>query len=241
MVDDYPWDFCQIQYNYMDENYQAGKVGLKYASDKGLGIIIMEPLRGGTLVEKMPPTAQTIIKNFIPNKSPAEWALRFVWNRPEVTVLLSGMNVEEHIEENIKIASDALPNSLSRLELAMIDTVKKEFENNIKVPCTGCAYCIPCPHGVDIPYCFAMYNGKSMFGGIFPVYQYLSTTSSSKDLSCASQCKNCGICERHCPQHLPIRKYLNEVSATMEKPHYKIFVSIYRMFMYRNRGKKTKV
>ncbi len=236
IADDYSWDFCQIQYNYMDENYQAGTEGLKYAHGKGLGIIVMEPLRGGTLVGKMPPGAKKVIESHNPKRSPADWGLRWVLNHPEVTLLLSGMNEEEHIRENIRVASEALPNSLTDRDLQMIDKVKDEFKRKIKVPCTGCAYCLPCPQGVDIPFSFSMYNGKSMFGGIFPIYQYLSATGGAKGrLSRASLCKSCGVCERHCPQHLPISKHLKEVASDMEKPHYKFLISLIHRFVYRKR------
>jgi len=236
VADDYPWDFCQIQYNYVDENFQAGKEGLGYAATKGMGIIVMEPLRGGTLVNKMPLPAQKIISGFKENRTPAEWGLRWVWNHPEVTVVLSGMNDEKHIEENIRIAGSALPNSMSEEELAMLRAVKKEFEAKIKVPCTGCAYCMPCPHGVDIPQCFALYNSKAMFGGIFPVWFYLSGTSKKSDRATrASQCKNCGLCERNCPQNLPIRKHLQETARNMEKIHLKVISGIADRVTYKGR------
>lgn len=236
IVDDYPWDFCQIQYNYVDENFQAGTEGLHYAHEKGLGIIVMEPLRGGTLIGKMSPAAQKIMNGIEPKQSPAELALRWVWNHPEVNVVLSGMNVEEHIEENIRIASNATPNSLSQQELDALNNIRIEFERNIKVNCTGCAYCMPCPFGVNIPYCFAMYNSKAMFGGLPPVFHYLSGTSGEKSstgtVSRASQCQNCGACEKHCPQHLPIRKHLKEVSSVMEKWSYKVMNSAFDKIMH---------
>ncbi|MDL2206081.1 aldo/keto reductase [Eubacteriales bacterium OttesenSCG-928-N13] len=236
LVDDYPWDFCQIQYNYVDENFQAGTEGLHYAHEKGLGIIIMEPLRGGTLIGKMPPKAQQIMDGIQPKQSPAALALRWVWNHPEVSVVLSGMNAEAHIEENVKVASTALPDMLTQKELDALDDIKAEFEKNTKVPCTGCAYCMPCPFGVDIPYCFAMYNSKSMFGGLPPVFHYLSGTSGAKSatgtVSRASQCKHCGACEAHCPQHIPIRKHLKDASNTMETWYYKALNSVFDRVMH---------
>lgn len=236
VIDDYPWDFCQIQYNYVDENFQAGTEGLHYAHERGLGIIVMEPLRGGTLIGKMTPAAQKIMDRVEPKQSPAELALRWVWNHPEVNVVLSGMNVEEHIEENIRVASTATPGSLSQSELHALNNIRLEFERNIKVNCTGCSYCMPCPFGVDIPYCFAMYNSKSMFGGLPPVFHYLSGTSGSKSssgtVSRASQCQNCGACEKRCPQHIPIRKHLKDVSSTMETWYYKRLNRIFDKIMH---------
>lgn len=232
ITDDYPWDFCQIQYNYIDENHQAGKEGLEYAAQKGLAVIVMEPLRGGMLVEKMPEEAQKIIKDFKIKRKPAEWALRWVWNHPEVTVLLSGMNAEAHIAENIRTASEAHPNSMISEEIEMINAVKAVFKSKIKVNCTGCAYCMPCPFGVNIPQCFTLYNSKSILGGVMPLWQYLSGTSERQKNARASACRQCGACEKLCPQNIEIRKELKKVSKEMEKPYYKAAVRISDIFMY---------
>lgn len=220
VVDDYNWDFCQIQYNYLDEHTQAGKAGLEYAAKKGLGVVIMEPLRGGLLAQKMPKAAQEIWAECEDGKSktPAEWALRWVWNHPEVTLLLSGMNEETHIEENLRIAETALPLSLTEQELANIDRVRDTIQSILKVGCTGCGYCMPCPAGVNIPLCFAFYNNKYLFDDKNTNFQYLGFTigADGGKPSYASLCKDCGKCEKHCPQHLPIRRHLKEVAGDLE-------------------------
>ncbi len=220
LVDDYPWDFCQIQYNYIDEYVQAGKEGLEYAASKGLGIIIMEPLRGGSLVGKMPQEIQKIWDAAEVKRSPAEWALRWIWNHPQVHVVLSGMNEEAHIEENIRVASESYPNSLKEEELKLYDQVKKEFGRLMKVGCTGCGYCMPCPFGVDIPLCFNYYNSKHLFKEKHMNFQYAAFTGglSGGNPSNASLCTGCGKCEKACPQHIPIRQKLKEVAKDMESP-----------------------
>ena len=164
IVDSYDWDFCQIQYNYLDTENQAGKKGLMYAASKGLGVIVMEPLRGGDLGRPSPPSAVAAVWDTGGQKrSPVEWALRWVWNHPEVTVVLSGMNEESHIAENIAIAENAHPNSLSESELQLIEKVSQTYRKIMKVGCTGCGYCQPCPAGVLIPRCFEIYNNMHMY------------------------------------------------------------------------------
>lgn len=223
IVDDYPWDFCQIQYNYIDENLQAGKEGLEYASEKGLGVIIMEPLRGGSLVGRMPKEIQNIWDRSDIKRSPAEWALRWIWNHPQVNVVLSGMNDEAHIDENIRIAEEAYPNSLTEEELKLYKNVKAEYNRLMKVGCTGCSYCMPCPAGVDIPTCFSYYNSRFLFNNKHTRYQYVGFTGglTGGKPTRASLCVECGKCEKVCPQHLPIRKHLKEVTKEMEVPYLK--------------------
>jgi Predicted oxidoreductases of the aldo/keto reductase family len=224
IVDDYPWEFCQIQYNYMDENAQAGKEGLQYAAFKGLGVIVMEPLRGGLLGGNMPPQMQKTWAEANIGGTPAEWALRWVWNHPEVSVLLSGMNQEDQIEENIRIAETVQPDSLTEAELECIHKVRTALRERIKVGCTGCGYCMPCPAGVDIPVCFSYYNDKSVYSGDRTIGAHYMGMLSGLDggkPSYASLCKNCGKCERHCPQGLPIRQHLKEVSKEMEPFYFK--------------------
>lgn len=223
IVDDYKWDFCQIQYNYLDEYTQAGKAGLEYAASKGLGVSIMEPLRGGLLARKMPKEVKAIWDGAEVKRTPVEWALRWVWNHPEVSVVLSGMNDEANIEENLKIAEEAYPNSLSQSEQKCIDDVKIKLSEMLKVGCTGCSYCMPCPAGVNIPMVFGYYNNKHMFHEKSPQYEYLGMTigADGGKPSYASLCKNCGKCEKHCPQKLPIRKHLKEVSRDMESFYFK--------------------
>ena len=230
IIDDYDWEFSMIQYNYIDENYQAGTEGLEYAASKDIGVIIMEPLRGGMLVDKLPKNAKKYIEDFHIKRSSGEWALRWVWNHPAVKVVLSGMNEEKHIKENIKAASNTLPNSLHNEEKEMLEKVKKEFESKIKVECTNCAYCMPCPHNVDIPACFSSYNDKSIFGGFKPIAMYVNAT---EDKSAAYKCKKCGVCQEKCPQEIAIIDELKNVSKTMDHWYYRFLGKIVKFFMYR--------
>ncbi len=237
IVDDYPWDFCQIQYNYMDENYQAGKEGLAYAASKDLGIVIMEPLRGGFLVGKMPREIQNLWDSAKVKRTPAEWALRWIWNHPEVSVVLSGMNEEAHIAENVRIANSAHPHSLSADDLKLVSHVKATFQRMMKVGCTGCGYCMPCPAGVNIPRCFESYNDKHLFGDPYVFAKYIGFTSGydGRKPSHASLCRDCGKCEKHCPQSLPIRQHLRAVSRDLEGFYFKPLVRMIRGY-YKVRG-----
>jgi len=228
----YPWDFCQIQYNYMDENNQATKSGLLLAGSLGIPVIVMEPLRGGKLVTELPDQVKEVFRSYDPSRSFAEWALRFVWNQPEVHVVLSGMSDEEQIQENIRIASDALPNALSPEELAVFDQVKKVLLEKTKIPCTGCAYCLPCPGGVDIPGCFAVYNSKYLLNDKKARLKYFQNLGAmSVQPAYASRCIGCGQCERHCPQNIAIRKELRKVSEELEGFLFRPLVSLTRLFL----------
>lgn len=232
LVDSYDWDFCQIQYNYLDEYNQAGIEGLKYAASKGLPIIVMEPLRGGKIVNNLPPEVNQIWNNAQPKRSIAEWALRWVWNYPEVTVVLSGMSNEAQVAENIRIASNVQPNEFTQKEFELFDKAKKILNRDIKVNCTGCGYCIPCPAGVDIPTCFSVYNEKYTLKSKRIKMNYLQNTGAmTSHPAYASLCKECGKCETHCPQNIPIREKLKEVSKEMEGTFFKPIVSIGKKFM----------
>jgi uncharacterized protein len=233
LVDAYSWDFCQIQYNYIDEYVQAGREGLEYAASKGLGVIVMEPLRGGSLVGRMPKEIQSIWDKAHIKRSTAEWAFRWLWNDPRITVVLSGMNEEEHIDENIRIASETNPNSLTEEELKLYEKVKQEFNRLMKVGCTGCGYCIPCPAGVDIPLCFNYYNTKHLFGKKHTDFQYMAFTGgiSGGKPSNASLCIGCGKCEKACPQHIEIRQQLKELAKDMEHPVAKPVLWILRKYL----------
>jgi predicted aldo/keto reductase-like oxidoreductase len=218
IVDAYNWEFCQIQYNYLDENNQAGTEGLVYAAEKHLAVMIMEPIRGGNLAGQVPDEIKKIWDESPIKRSPAEWALRWVWNHPEVTVVLSGMNDELHIDENLRVANEALPNSISPPELAIITRVRDTYQRLMKVGCTGCGYCMPCPSGVDIPGCFSLYNAHHLFPHDRSAkFHYLGRHGGLlSGVSYAGLCKNCGKCEKICPQHLPIPVRLREVSKEME-------------------------
>ena len=213
IVDYYDWTFCQIQYNYLDEDYQAGKSGLEYAAQKGLAVVIMEPLRGGNII-RLPEAAQAIFNQAEVKRTPVEWALRWVWNHPEVSVVLSGMSAMEQVVENVQIAQSAEANSLTSRELAMIDEVKQLFKSRIKVNCTACSYCMPCPAGINIPTCFAAYNDHWVFDATPEAksrYGILSNIYSP-----ASKCVECGQCESHCPQNIAIREQLKKVTELFE-------------------------
>ncbi len=213
----YPWNFCQIQYNYMDVNNQAGKYGLQLAHSMGIPVIVMEPLRGGRLADRLPKEVLNEFKSFSETRTPAEWALRWVWNHPEVTVVLSGMSDEKQLEENVKTASDAKPNSLSDEELRVFDRVMDIMHKKTKVPCTGCGYCMPCPFGVNIPACFSVYNDKYLLNEKKSKIIYYRTLGGfSKQPSYASVCKGCAKCESKCPQQIEIRKELGNIKKEME-------------------------
>jgi predicted aldo/keto reductase-like oxidoreductase len=213
IVKSYDWTFAQIQYNYMDERYQAGTKGLKYAAKKGLGIVVMEPIRGGLLAKELPGISE-IWKKADVQHTPAEWALRWVWDHPEVTVVLSGMSAPEQVRQNVEVAKNGLPNSLTKAELTLFKKVKKELEKRIVIPCTGCKYCMPCPHGVSIPECFEYFNRGHMYEDEEQTRQiYLAFLGGFFDgnPSYASLCQECGECEEKCPQSLPIRDNLKNI------------------------------
>lgn len=232
IVDAYNWDFCQIQYNYLDVNNQAGTSGMKHAASKGIPVIVMEPLRGGKLVNNLPKEVSDLWNNAKPKRTPAEWALRWVWNHPEVNVVLSGMSSEEQVEENIRIASDAKANSFTKEELSLFDTVKNILMKKTKVGCTGCSYCMPCPAGVDIPACFSIYNEKYALNTKRAGMTYIQNTGAmTLHPAYASLCKKCGKCETHCPQNIQIRQKLEEVSKEMEGVFFKPMIKLAKVFM----------
>lgn len=232
IVQAYPWDFCQIQYNYMDENNQATKSGLLLAASLGIPVIVMEPLRGGKLVTHLPEQVISVFESQKVKRTPVEWALRWVWNHPEVNVVLSGMSDDVQLSDNIRIASEAYPDSLTQDELKAFDEVKEELISRTKVACTACGYCMPCPHGVDIPGCFSCYNDKYLMNDKSARFRYMQALGAlAVKPANASQCKNCGKCELHCPQNIAIRDELKKVAKDMEGIFYKPVVSIARKFM----------
>ena len=230
LVDVYDWDFCQIQYNYMDEHSQAGRKGLYYAHEKGLPVVIMEPLRGGRLVNRLPEEAKKIMAEHPVSRTPAQWAFRWLWNQPEVTCVLSGMNSEEMILDNVATASNVQAGELGEPEEEMLKQVAGAINGKMKVGCTGCSYCMPCPKNVDIPTAFASYNlchTESKFKGLI---EYLKCTAMRKDSTAASNCIECGKCEKHCPQQIEIRKELKNVQKELEGPGYKIVRKAVKIF-----------
>ncbi len=222
ILDRYDWEFAQIQYNYLDENSQAGKRGLKAAAQKGIPVIIMEPLRGGRLASNLPDKAIQIIRSETKCASSAEFALRWLWDQSEVTTILSGMNSMDMVEENIRIASMDLENSLTEADMGIYARVIEEIDRKMKVRCTGCAYCMPCPAGVDIPGCFSAYNNSYIDGYFNGIREYFMCTAMKNERTMASQCKKCGKCEKHCPQSIEIRKELTRVKRRFENPIFKL-------------------
>lgn len=214
IIDDYDWDFTQIQYNYIDENYQAGTEGLIYAASKNLGIVIMEPLRGGSLVNNLSKGIENIINNSKVKKTPVEWAFKFLYNREEIGVVLSGMSTLDQVIDNLKIVdTQGAENTMTIDEKETLNKLREEFKSKIKVNCTGCKYCIPCPVNVSIPNCFELLNNASMFDKISTAKEIYNDILI-KEGNDASRCVDCGKCEEKCPQHIKIRDVLKEVENT---------------------------
>ena len=233
LVDAYDWDFCQIQYNYMDEHTQAGRRGLNHAHDKGLPVIIMEPLRGGKLVNNLPDEARKIFSDSLKNYTPAQWAFRWLWDQKEVTCVLSGMNSMEMLRDNVQTASTACVGELTDEDRKMLKAVERAINAKLKVPCTGCGYCMPCPKGVDIPGTFAAYNRRYTEGKFSGFREYFMCTLVRKNHTSASNCIGCGKCETHCPQGIQIRKELENARKELEGPLYRIMkkgVEILKIF-----------
>ncbi len=236
---DYDWDFCQIQYNYLDEVSQAGVDGLKAAAARGIPVVIMEPLRGGKLVNALPAGARKAMEDSGRAWSPAEWGLRWLYNQPEVTVVLSGMNSLEMVEENCRIASEAEPGHLTDQDFQVLEKVKKSIREKEKVGCTGCRYCMPCPKGVDIPGIFRCYNAMFTESKSAGRFQFAQTVGLTRRPAFATQCVECGKCEQHCPQNLPIRKKLKEADKALRPLPYKIGINFARRFMFGKPAKKV--
>lgn len=231
LVNAYDWDFCQIQYNYLDVHTQAGVTGLHHAAERGIPVIIMEPLRGGKLVNNLPTKAKHLMEQYPLKRSPAEWAFRWLWNQPEVTCVLSGMNSLEMVRENVKAASDAQIDSFSAEDHALLHDVVRILNEKTKVGCTGCRYCMPCPKHVDIPGTFAAYNRKASDGSLSALIEYYMCTGIRQDYTGPANCIGCGKCEQHCPQHIEIRKQLKDAQKALETPLYQIVKKILPFFM----------
>ena len=230
IIDAYDWVFCQIQYNFLDETNQAGTEGLRYAASKNIAVMVMEPLRGGMLAGNLPAEVRQIYERSPVKRSAAAWALRWVWNHPEVTVVLSGMNDEKHIDENIETCQTAFPDSLSEGELATIAEVAASYRSRIRVGCTGCAYCMPCPSGVNIPMCFSQYNdyhmGNSLMARGFYGMMLMGGMGTKAD---ASLCIACGKCAKACPQHIAIPAELVKVNRTLGGLRTKLLLPLVRL------------
>jgi predicted aldo/keto reductase-like oxidoreductase len=208
------WDFCQIQYNYMDVDYQAGERGLKLAAEKGMGVVVMEPLRGGSLAkDPMPPEVQKVFSQSNRNWKPVEWALQWVWNQPEVSLLLSGMSTIEQVQQNLVSADKSSVGMLTDDDLAVIDNARKAFHSLTPIPCTKCEYCLPCPSDVAIPTIFALYNEGIMYQN--PGHARWAYKNNFKDENKADNCIECGLCEEACPQGIEIIDWLKTAHSYM--------------------------
>jgi len=240
IINSYSWEFTMVQYNILDEQAQASIDGIKYAHSKGLGVIVMEPLRGGTLARKIPGEAQKIYDSAPVKRTPAEWALRWVWNHPEITMLLSGMNDEYHINENIKIASESYPDSLSEEDLSILKNIKSAYLSAMKVGCTGCGYCMPCPAGINIPSAFLNLNNYHMFSkNEARLFHMLNAGVQTKDGKphWTKSCLHCRECEKICPQGIKICDSFSLVQKHLEGTGVKVLSKIFRSFVNRNSKK----
>ena len=203
IVDAWEWDFCQIQFNYINLEHQAGMEGLKYAASKGLGVVIMEPLLGGKLA-----TPPVQVRKVLPDtKTPVEWALDFLWNLPEVGLMLSGMSTPQQVEENLVYADRSHVGMLSPDDIQMLAKAKNVFDTMAIVPCTKCAYCMPCPFGLDIPKTFEAYN-QTAVKGVDKARELYDTLEKKADA-----CRKCRRCEKECPQHIEISQIMTEITA----------------------------
>ena len=232
ILDAYDWDFCQIQYNYLDKYSQAGRRGLEAAAEKGVPVIIMEPLRGGKLVN-LPEQAKEILAADSHGYSPAELGLRWLWDQPGVTCVLSGMNSEVMVKENIRIASEAEPGHLTEDDQKIVAQIRQIIRQREKVGCTGCRYCMPCPKGVDIPGNFYYYNLMYIEKKTSARFEFAQSMGMRKEPGFASQCVGCGKCEQHCPQHIQIRDMLQEADRALRPLPYKLGINAARKFMVR--------
>ncbi len=230
LVDAYDWDFCQIQYNYLDEHSQAGRRGLHHAAAKGLPVIIMEPLRGGKLVNLLPKEAEEVFAASGKGWTPAQWGLRWLWDQKEVTVILSGMNSREMVLENIHTASEAQIGSFGEAEGAVIAKAVSAINAQVRVGCTGCGYCQPCPKHVDIPGAFSAYNRFHTENQAGAKKEYLKCTLFRKTPTAAGSCVGCGKCEKHCPQGIPIRQELENVKRDLEGPVFRAARGVLKVF-----------
>ena len=231
LLDAWDWDFCQIQYNYLDEHSQAGRTGLQYAAEKGIPVIIMEPLRGGKLVNKLPASAAKAFEFHEPRHTPAEWAFKWLWDQPAVTCVLSGMNSLQMVRENCECAANSSAGELTESDRAMLSQVVAAINEKTKVGCTGCRYCMPCPKGVDIPGTFAAYNARYAEGWMEAQREYIMCTLMRKVPTSASLCVRCGKCEQHCPQNIHIRDELANAKKVLEGPVYKVAKVVLPIFM----------
>jgi uncharacterized protein len=212
-IDSYDgWDFCQIQYNYMNEEVQAGTRGLAYAAGKGLGVVIMEPLLGGKLANP-PDAVQRIMEAAPSRRTPAGWALQWLWNRPEISLVLSGMSTMEQVKENLRSASLSGVGSLTAEEMEVLEQARREFASLVPIPCTRCGYCMPCPQGVDIPRNLEIYNEGVVHSNLeFSKIMYRNVLSEKYQ---AARCVECRECEEKCPQQIEIADWMKRIEGEL--------------------------
>ncbi|MDR0382763.1 MAG: aldo/keto reductase [Spirochaetaceae bacterium] len=240
ILDSYDWDFCQIQYNYSNENYQAGRAGLKAAAEKGIPVIIMEPLLGGRLANGLPKAACEALRMADAKRSPAGWGLAWLWDQSEVTVALSGMNRIEQLDENIRFADEARVGSLGAADFAVFEEVKSILNASYKIGCSGCGYCMPCHNGVNIPGCFAAYNASFAFSLVQGLQQYVTSTGAATlHPHMAGQCVKCHRCEKHCPQNIKIGAEMDNVKKRLEPFWVGGILAIARKFLGISAGKAS--
>jgi predicted aldo/keto reductase-like oxidoreductase len=231
LLNDYDWDAVLLQYNYSNENYQAGVEGVKAANQKGLPVFVMEPLLGGRLVSNLPKTVRSEFKKSHSDWSPAAWGLNWLWNQSEITMVLSGMNDISQVEDNTAMADKSKIGMLTEEDMKVFSDVKKIFNESYKIKCTGCNYCMPCPKNVNIPGCFSSYNISYSEGLYVGLRKHLqSATLLSKNMSNASLCVGCGKCETHCPQSLQIKDSLKLVSKRIEPFWFMMIIKAIRKF-----------
>jgi hypothetical protein len=232
ILESYDWGFCMIQYNYYDENYQVGRKGLLAAAQKGVSTMIMEPLLGGRLATGLPKQAAEIFKKADPTRSPADWALGWLWNQPEVTVVVSGMSSTEVLEKNLKAVKNFKP--LTEGDNAVYTKVVEHFRKLYKINCTGCNYCLPCPKGINIPAVFSAYNALYIQGYITGMTLYMTSTAAIRKTPTSPHiCNACGKCEKQCPQYIPIRKMLKKVGRRCEPLPLRWILALIRKIMAR--------
>ncbi|MCL2108168.1 MAG: aldo/keto reductase [Oscillospiraceae bacterium] len=230
LIDANDWDFTLIMYNYYDVNNQAGRDGLYYAAEKGVPVMVMEPLRGGKLAD-LPIKAKNMFAAELPAHTPVEWAFRWIYSHNEVLTVLSGMNSMEMVKNNIKTASDADSYKLTNRENELIASARELIMAKTKIPCTGCNYCMPCKHKVDIALCFACYNDIAIEGKTKAFFDYTYRTRGHR----ASFCVGCGECEARCSQGIEIRKNLKEVKKKLEGGLLKPVGGLIRAYLGENR------
>ncbi|MBQ4308831.1 MAG: aldo/keto reductase [Lachnospiraceae bacterium] len=230
ILNDYDWDMCQIQYNYLDEVTQAGRAGLRAAAAKGIPVVIMEPLRGGRLVNGLPEKARKLVADDAKGRSAAELAFRWLWDQPEVTCVLSGMNSLAMVQENCLTASESEPGMLTEEDHALIAAIRDAINEKTKVPCTGCRYCMPCPQGIDIPGTFRCYNSMYIESKMSGRTDYLKTVALRKDSVDPKNCVGCGKCERICPQGIHVIEELKTARKALLPPPMAVAGAVGRKF-----------